>query len=657
MARAVQLYGGMVKQMTMDAYKGARPVLPRPQILYRPDPDRGRPWFVQNSVEDYLLNGNAISYITVRGHDGWPLATQWLPAAWVYIEWSSYIDETAVNYYYLGNRLNPDNVVHVRRGADRWYPVRGVGVVEQHLSTLDRAAAEEEYERNTMAGASVPSVAVIAPQASITQEVADDAKDRWVMKLGGATREPVILPNGTQVIPLAWSPSDTQLIEARKLTLLDVANLFNLDGYWLGAPVAGMTYRTAGPQYQQILRTSARTRARRLRGHLVLRLAAPGHHCPLRPSAAPPRRPAHHRQRPVGPGGRRDHEHPAGGRLPRDHCQRRQRRPASGVRRPRPGRATTAGRRTTHMSSFVYMEDREHPGPGGSGARQRGIATTLELREVTPGRSTAHGPFSTLEGRAVPYGEEANLRWFLESHDGSSLKKTTAGAAKQAPLLLFHNNQAMPIGHAEQWTHTGDGLDGLWRLNSSSAAQDAASMADAGDLKGLSIGFVPIRCQMGVRRRLGPRAGPRAHGSGHSAGVPPGRGVGHTHTRLRGRPGHFGAPEPRRDDGRRHDRRGLPAPAALTSVHPLPGWMSGAATPRRYSPHSDIPHRNAVTHDPPLGTGPAHMGHPVATGQRHRRRQHPERSKRTEAIAGPRHPLLTEGDHCAPKHRPAAAAR
>jgi hypothetical protein len=40
------------------------------------------------------------------------------------------------------------------------------------------------------------------------------------------------------------------------MTLLDVANLFNLDGYWLGSPVAGMTYKTAAPQYQQILRTS-----------------------------------------------------------------------------------------------------------------------------------------------------------------------------------------------------------------------------------------------------------------------------------------------------------------------------------------------------------------------------------------------------------------
>jgi len=181
----------------------------------------------------------------------------WLPAAWVYIVWIPWAEQD-VEYYYAGQStpLPFEDVIHVRRGADRTYPVRGVGVVEEHLSTLDRAAAEEEYERNTLSGAAVPSVAVITPQASITDDVATEAKDRWVSKFGGPVREPVILPNGTQVIPLAWSPSDTQLIEARKLTLIDVANLFNLDGYWLGAPVAGMTYRTAGPQYQQILRTS-----------------------------------------------------------------------------------------------------------------------------------------------------------------------------------------------------------------------------------------------------------------------------------------------------------------------------------------------------------------------------------------------------------------
>jgi HK97 family phage portal protein len=254
--RALQLFTGLVKQMPMDAYRGDSMLAPTPTICQRPDPDRGSAWFVQVNVEDYLLSGNAISYITSVGADGWPLSVAWLPALWTYVIWDSWYAEDAVRYVYLGMELDPARVIHVRRGADRMYPVRGVGVVEEYLSTLDRVAMEEEYERGALSNGAVPSVAVIAPQATLDQTIADDAKDTWLSKFGGPVREPVILPNGTQVVPLAWSPTDTQLAEARRLSLVDVANMFNLDGYWLGAPVAGMTYRTAAPQYQQILRTS-----------------------------------------------------------------------------------------------------------------------------------------------------------------------------------------------------------------------------------------------------------------------------------------------------------------------------------------------------------------------------------------------------------------
>jgi HK97 family phage portal protein len=254
-SRALQLYGGLVKQMPIDAYRTYTRIEPAPRICRRPDPDRAGSWFVQVNLEDYLLSGNAISLVTARGIDGWPLSVAWLPATWVYIVWQPWA-ENAITYTYLGQPLPFADVIHVRRGADRLYPVRGVGIVEEHLPTLDRVAMEEEYERGALEGGAVPSVAVITPQAQITQDIADDAKQRWHDKFDGPQREPVFLPAGTQVIPLAWSPTDTQLAEARRLSLLDVANMFNLDGYWLGAPVAGMTYRTAGPQYQQVLRTS-----------------------------------------------------------------------------------------------------------------------------------------------------------------------------------------------------------------------------------------------------------------------------------------------------------------------------------------------------------------------------------------------------------------
>jgi HK97 family phage portal protein len=252
--RCLGIYTGLVRQCPMNAYRGGVP-LPRPALLDRPDPLKGGSWFVGVNVEDYLLNGNALHYVTSRGADGWPLTVQWWPSSWWYIQWFP-PNPASVSYYLLGHEVDAADVVHVMRGADRFYPVRGVGVVEENLSTLNRVVMETEYESSALSGGAVPSVAVIASTPTLNQDVADQAKADWMGKFGGPVREPVFLPNGSQIVPLSWSPTDTQLIEARKQSLTDVANMFNIDGYWLGAPVAGMTYRTAGPQYQQILRTS-----------------------------------------------------------------------------------------------------------------------------------------------------------------------------------------------------------------------------------------------------------------------------------------------------------------------------------------------------------------------------------------------------------------
>ena len=252
-SRATNLYSGLIKQCAIDAFRGIEP-LPRPRLLDAPDPDEARSWWVGVQVEDYLTHGNAIHLVTARNVEGWPTAVAWVPASWVTILWHP--GEPRHRYMVGEVELPFDDVVHVRRGADRRLPVRGVGVVEQHLATFDRAAMEEEYERNSLSGSGVPSVAVITPNPSLSQEEADEGKTVWMDKFYGPVREPAILPYGTSVIPLGWSPQDSQMIEARKMTLLDVANAFNLDGYWLGAPTTSLTYRSPGPLYLMLLRSS-----------------------------------------------------------------------------------------------------------------------------------------------------------------------------------------------------------------------------------------------------------------------------------------------------------------------------------------------------------------------------------------------------------------
>lgn len=252
-ARAIGVIAGMVSQCPMGDYKGTPPrPMQTPRLLEQPDPDQSRTWWVGVQVEDWLLNGNAVHYVTSRDAEGWPATTVWLPADWVSVRWTP---GGGLPTYWIGEReLARDNVIHVRRGADRACPWRGVGVVEQNLQALRRVSSQDRYEHSMTEGAGVPSVAVITPNSELSQEEADAAQGKFIEKYGGEERKPGVFPAGTQVIPLSWSPADQQLNEAKKLSLLDVANIFNLDGYWVGAPAGSFTYRTPGPMYLNLMR-------------------------------------------------------------------------------------------------------------------------------------------------------------------------------------------------------------------------------------------------------------------------------------------------------------------------------------------------------------------------------------------------------------------
>lgn len=250
-AKALHVYQ-LAGLMDLDCYRGVTP-LKRPRLLEQPDlTSPGSTWYTQQHVTDWLLSGDACHLITARDATGWPAATRWRPSS----QWSivQTADGDVEEYLLNGHRVPLEDVVHVRRGHHPLAHGRGIGIVEQHIRTLDRAGLEEESERQNLKGGGVPSVAVIAPQKQLSQVEADAAAEAWDEKLGGPGRRPAILPNGTQVIPLGWSASDNEMIAARTMTLTDVANLTGLDPYWLGAPGSSHTYRSPGPLWLALLR-------------------------------------------------------------------------------------------------------------------------------------------------------------------------------------------------------------------------------------------------------------------------------------------------------------------------------------------------------------------------------------------------------------------
>jgi uncharacterized protein len=114
----------------------------------------------------------------------------------------------------------------------------------------------------------------------------------------------------------------------------------------------------------------------------------------------------------------------------------------------------------------------------------------IEVRDLDAGHS-----LRTLVGRAVPYDTLANVGWYLEQIAPGAFNKSIEEAARNLPLLLWHDSHTIPVGQAARWTSKSDGLWGEWSLDSSAEAQNAARAAQDGRLASLSIGFMPVRSQ------------------------------------------------------------------------------------------------------------------------------------------------------------------
>lgn len=255
--RALQLYGGLISQCALDLYRDDHIMNPRPRFLNTPDVSlRARSTFVRVQVEDYLLHGNAVHLVTMRDSRYAVQGAKWFPAYMWNVTDPATTNDGGIDYYLNGRIVPREDVVHVQRGAAPGAPWRGMGVVEEHLNTLNRAALEEAAESLNLSGGGVPSIAVIAPNPNLDNEEAKTAADDWQTRFAGPGRKPAVLPNGTQVIPLGWKPQEAEMVAARKLTLTDLANAFNLDSRWIGGEAGHMEYKSPGPMFLELLRTS-----------------------------------------------------------------------------------------------------------------------------------------------------------------------------------------------------------------------------------------------------------------------------------------------------------------------------------------------------------------------------------------------------------------
>jgi len=137
-------------------------------------------------------------------------------------------------------RLRNDEIVQVR-GMGPYWNGRGMGVLTAHMDSWEDAQALRGYSTGLYtAGVPAGYLKVTAPNLTETQ--AQDLKTKWASAHGGGKREIAVLNSVTDFNAIQMPPEQAQMVEAKRMGILDVANAFGVEPYMLGLPSDGSTY-------------------------------------------------------------------------------------------------------------------------------------------------------------------------------------------------------------------------------------------------------------------------------------------------------------------------------------------------------------------------------------------------------------------------------
>ena len=241
-ARALNMIAGIICQLPLLDQMADGSYWPTPPILDDPWPMAGRAEWISYVVHSALMLGDAIAIPADFDSDGY--ARQLVPIdprqVYIYAEagqiWYEVQTSNGESF-----RLTRSDVFHVKGLFLTADLLRGIGVVSIHRAEWQAKLALQRYGANAYSGGGVPSGIVKVHLREVSKEQAQGIKDDWMVAF--ADRVPAILSELMDFTPISWSPEDAQYLESAKLSVADIACMFNLDPTDLDATYgASMTY-------------------------------------------------------------------------------------------------------------------------------------------------------------------------------------------------------------------------------------------------------------------------------------------------------------------------------------------------------------------------------------------------------------------------------
>ena len=257
--RCQQLNAQQIASMPLH-FHGPPGAESEPAWVSSPDPN----WY-PNGIGDALHSivvqmyawGFVVLYITDFYSDGFPRTWTVLPSESVQIKM-----EDGARQYKIGETvLNPARVVQIDRNP---------GTAVKGTSAL-AAYAQSAYG---LLGAGNQSVAVsdggiptaiLKPNQRITEEQAEDIKDKWAEKVANRGNLPIVLPPNLEYEQLSFNPADLALLDTQEFNARVIATAYGVPATLLNMALqGGLTYQNPAALGEQWWRFELRPTALRI---------------------------------------------------------------------------------------------------------------------------------------------------------------------------------------------------------------------------------------------------------------------------------------------------------------------------------------------------------------------------------------------------------
>jgi HK97 family phage portal protein len=269
---------GTVGMLPSMVYRDTDALDPQPPVIAQPDPDQTPMSFWTGVTESLTLYGNSINVITSTDRNGWPLTLKPIHPTLAAVRFTGNpMAPTIAAWYVAGQIYAPDEIWHVKSHLGRAGWPLGRGLIDVDSDAIAMALALQQYAGQYFAAGGMPSGVLKIHRPEVTQAQADSTKAQWVSKFAGKPSV-AVLNELTDFTPVAFNPVDSQMIESRQFSLIEIALMWGIPPSKLGASVGGGTYKNAEMEEVQARNDAVSPWTRLLEQAASLELVPRGQH-------------------------------------------------------------------------------------------------------------------------------------------------------------------------------------------------------------------------------------------------------------------------------------------------------------------------------------------------------------------------------------------